>query len=113
MKGRVLVKRRGLGGTSLPTGWPLSKGVCGGRWEMGILYMAKFLGVPQGQCQGWMGIHGPVSDVSVSLEIARFKWDSMHIHPTAINASILMTLGHPRVALITELPSTHIFFLSM
>ena len=53
MKGRVLVKRRGLGGTSLPTGWPLSKGVCGGRWEMGVLYVAKFLGVPQGQCHGW------------------------------------------------------------
>lgn len=29
---------------------------------------------------GYLGIHGPVSDVSVSLEIARFKWDSMHKH---------------------------------
>lgn len=29
---------------------------------------------------GYLGLHGPVSDVSVSLEIARFKWDSIHKH---------------------------------
>lgn len=35
------------------------------------------------------------------------------LHPTSINASILTTLDHPRVALITELPSSRVFFLSM
>lgn len=29
---------------------------------------------------GYLGIHGPVSDVPVSLEIARFGWDSVHKH---------------------------------
>lgn len=29
---------------------------------------------------GYLGTHGPVSDLSVSLEIVRFKWDSIRKH---------------------------------
>lgn len=29
---------------------------------------------------GYLELRGPVSDVSVSLEIARFKWGSIHRH---------------------------------
>ena len=38
---------------------------------------------------GYLGIHGPVSDVPVSLEIARFGWDSVHKHFVSGEAKLM------------------------